>query len=126
MTITRFTFFTAFFRATPFELVLAILFVLDGILKDKGMVSFAHVLDQESTQGIYNYILQVANDAYTFEQEKDSTSGKIKLALYDKLASFIVLAIDGSPVVLLPGFIAILLLLPAIRRRLKTRKARVS
>ncbi len=82
------------------------LFVLDGILKDRGMVSFQHVLTEEDAKGIYAYILQEAERAYASDNDVGLVP-KLRYWALDGLASYIVLAMDGSPLAALPGVLLI-------------------
>ncbi len=63
--------------------------VLDGDLKDSGMVGFRDLLDEQDTEKVYNYVLQQAHADYD-EQEKLKDGGffvRMKLWWYDKLSS---------------------------------------
>ena len=63
--------------------------VLDGALKDGGMVGFRDVLDEQDTEKVYGYILQQAHADYD-EHEKLKNGGffvRLKIWWYDKLSS---------------------------------------
>ena len=95
------------------------LIVLDGVLAEKGMVSFKHVLNEQQAEGVYNYILTAANLAYKTQQTNPSINAII-FWFYDLLASYIVLAMDQSPLALLPLLFIIIfiaLLIKLIRRK---------
>jgi mono/diheme cytochrome c family protein len=63
--------------------------VLDGALKDSGMVGFRDLLDEQDTEKVYNYVLKQAHADYD-EHEKLKDGGifvRMKLWWYDKLSS---------------------------------------
>ena len=89
------------------------LFVLEGVLKDQGMVSFKHLLTQSEARGIYHYILQEAQAAYALDQPPGLLD-KINYWLLDQLASFLVLAMDRSPLAAIPVILLLGLVLLCI------------
>jgi len=105
-------------RSSQYNLDTFKLFVLEGVLSDKGMVSFKHAIDDKRTENIYNYILQEANSEYADLQD-EGLAKDLKYWFYHKLADFIVLAVDGHPIIFLPGTLAIIALLFSIRARRK-------
>jgi mono/diheme cytochrome c family protein len=101
------------YRSSQYDLATFELFVLEGVLEDKGMVSFKHVLSDNDVRGIYNYVLQEAQVAHASDQPP-SLLDKINYYLLDLLASYLVLAIDGSPLAAIPLLVIVCLLIMCI------------
>ena len=61
--------------------------VLDGVLRDVGMISFSDVLTKENTQDIHNYLIEHSNNLW---EQNQTTTGWIKsseLFIYELIAS---------------------------------------